>query len=115
MCEELNDIFPESIYTRFFQSFILPIRHGFDKRTMHLSTLIMSGQMSRAAALSELEKEICPADIVKLDKQYVAKKLGLSQKDFDTILNLPPRQNSEFPSYEKTWYLKLFRKYRNAS
>ena len=105
----------ESIYTRFFQSFILPIRHGFDKRTMHLSTLIMSGQMSRAAALSELEKEICPADIVKLDKQYVAKKLGLSQKDFDTILNLPPRQNSEFPSYEKTWYLKLFRKYRNAS
>jgi len=104
----------ESIYTRFFQSYILPRRHGFDKRTMHLSTLIMSGQMERDTALRELESKICPDDIVRQDKEYIAKKLGISQTDLENILDLRPRQNSEFPSYEKTWYLKLFRKFKKG-
>ena len=35
----------ESVYTRFYQGWILPQRFGYDKRRMHLSTLIMSGQV----------------------------------------------------------------------
>ena len=39
----------ESVYTRFYQGWILPHKFGYDKRRMHLSTLICSGQMTRAA------------------------------------------------------------------
>ncbi|MBK7380871.1 MAG: N-acetyl sugar amidotransferase [Ignavibacteriales bacterium] len=38
----------ESIYTRFFQSYILPTKFGFDKRRAHLSSLIIAKQITEA-------------------------------------------------------------------
>jgi N-acetyl sugar amidotransferase len=45
----------ESIYTRFYQGYILPQKFGFDKRKMHLSSLICAGELTREDALKELE------------------------------------------------------------
>ena len=47
----------ESIYTRFYQGYILPKKFGYDKRKSHLSSLICSGEMTREEALEELKKE----------------------------------------------------------
>lgn len=44
----------ESIFTRFYQGYILPRKFGVDKRLLHLSTLIASGQMMREEALQLL-------------------------------------------------------------
>jgi hypothetical protein len=44
----------ESIFTRFYQGYILPKKFGIDKRKLHLSTLIMTNQLSRDQALSLL-------------------------------------------------------------
>lgn len=100
----------ESVYTRFFQSYMLPRKHGFDKRIMHLSALIMSGQITREKALEELEMEACPPDLIKQDKIFVAKKFGITESELDRILDLPPKQNGEYPSSEKAWYMRLYRR-----
>jgi N-acetyl sugar amidotransferase len=46
----------ESVLTRFFQGYYLPTKFNIDKRKAHLSSLILSGQITREEALEELEK-----------------------------------------------------------
>ena len=38
----------ESIFTRFYQCYILPEKFGIDKRRLHLSNLIASGQETKS-------------------------------------------------------------------
>lgn len=79
----------ESIYTQFYQAYILPTKFGFDKRRAHLSTLINTGQISRKEALKEMEKELYPPDLLKEHKEYVIRKLGLTRDEFEKIMTLP--------------------------
>lgn len=102
----------ESIYTRFFQGYILPRKFGFDKRRMHLSTLIMSGQITREAALAELEKDIYSAELLRQDQAYVPKKLGLTGQQFEDILNLPPKTFWDYPSSEKSLLVRSARRWK---
>src|SRR5438128_391888 len=81
----------ESIYTRFYQGYILPKKFGFDKRKSHLSSLVCSGEISRDEALRELESEPYPADLQEQDREYVIKKLGLTEEQFEAIMNLPKK------------------------
>lgn len=91
----------ESIFTRFFQAYILPVKFNIDKRKAHLSTLICSGQISRDAALEEMKKPAYPADLFKEDKEYVIKKLGLSTEEFETIMKSPVKNYKDYPNDEK--------------
>lgn len=88
----------ESVWTRFYQGYYLPRKFGFDKRRAHLSTLICSGQIRRAEALAEMEKPAYDAKLLAEDMQYVKKKFGLTQREFDAILSAPPVQHYEYPS-----------------
>lgn len=89
----------ESIYTRFYQGYILPSKFGFDKRKSHFSSLICSGQMTRAAALAELQTEAYPPDLQEADRKYVIKKLGITPQEFDAIMAAPPKSYHDYPSY----------------
>ncbi|MCG2462600.1 N-acetyl sugar amidotransferase [Flavobacteriaceae bacterium F89] len=80
----------ESLWTKFYQNYILPAKFGVDKRKAHLSTLVCSGQMTREAALKELEKPIYDKEELANDTEYVLKKLVLSQNEFEAIMNTPP-------------------------
>lgn len=88
----------ESIFTKFYQAYILPTKFGIDKRKAHYSTLICSGQMTREEALAELEKPLYREEELRADKEYVVKKLGLTESEFDAIMQLPPRKHSDFNS-----------------
>jgi N-acetyl sugar amidotransferase len=93
----------ESIYTKFFQAYILPTKFGFDKRRAHLSSLILSGQTTRSAALKELEKPLYNEKELQEHLVYVPKKLGLSEKEFEDIMNTSPRKYEEFsPKFPKS-------------
>lgn len=81
----------ESIYTRFFQSYILPVKFNIDKRRGHLSDLIKVGQITREEALKEIENPICSESLQKEDKLFVLKKLGLTNSAFDEIINTEPK------------------------
>jgi len=91
----------ESIYTRFFQGYILPRKFGYDKRKGHLSSLICSGEMTREEALQELEKPPYPLDVQEADRVYVIKKLGLTEDEFERIMKLPKKTIFDYPSYTR--------------
>ena len=90
----------ESIYTRFFQSYILRNKWGIDKRKAHLSCLIMSGEISRAYALNTLASDPYPKEIMDSDREYVIKKLNLTEKEFEEIMALPPKTHRQYPNNE---------------
>ncbi len=96
----------ESVYTRFYQGYLLPVKFGFDKRRLHLSSLIWSGQLSRTAALAELDTDHYPRTLQKEDYAFVMKKLGLDEDEFAAILKAPRKTFWDYPSYKR---LRVFR------
>ena len=90
----------ESRWTRFFQSYYLPSKFGYDKRKAHLSSMIVAGEITRAEALVELEKPLYTENELAEDKTFIAKKLGLSVAELDDLVAAPPRHYSEFPNGE---------------
>lgn len=97
----------ESIYTRFFQGYILPEKFQIDKRKAHLSTLIFSGQMTREEALRDLQKPIYPEGLLEEDKMFVNKKFELTPAAFDEIMRLPGKTFRDYPnSYRMHVFLR---------
>lgn len=103
----------ESIFTRFYQGYVLPKKFGIDKRRAHLSNLILSGQISRDEALRELQQPPYDESQQQEDKAYVAKKLGFSDAEFDAILNEAPRDHREFDTdaRDRALYFTMARAY----
>ena len=64
----------ESVFTRFYQIYILPKKFGIDKRKAHLATLICSGQTTKDKALQELAMPAYDVSAIEDEKQYVIKK-----------------------------------------
>lgn len=91
----------ESRFTKFFQSYYLPHKFNFDKRRAHLSSLVISGQMTRETALEEMKKSVYSSESeINDDLEYIAKKLDWSTDEFIKIINLPPRSHKEFANNE---------------
>ncbi len=90
----------ESVFTRYFQGYYLPMKFGFDKRRAHLSSLILSGQLTRDEALTRLETNDYPDSLRDQDHQFIAKKLGVSTAELEAIYARPPVDHLEYP-YEK--------------
>lgn len=86
----------ESIFTRFYQGYILPHKFGIDKRRAHLSNLICSGQITREEALAELQQPTYPQEYFKTDYDFVLKKLGLSDQEFQEIMSLPIHGHADY-------------------
>lgn len=97
----------ESIFTRFFQGYYLPTKFGYDKRLAHLSSLIKSGQLSREAALEELQQPTYDPELQADDKKFVAKKLGVSVTELDEIFARPNKDYTDYASYEKLFDIGL--------
>jgi N-acetyl sugar amidotransferase len=99
----------ESIFTKFYQAYILPYKFHIDKRKAHLSTLICSGQITRDEALMELEKPVYDPEELETDKEYVLKKFGLTEREFEDIMQAPVQQHSVFKSDKrlKERYMQL--------
>jgi N-acetyl sugar amidotransferase len=71
----------ESTFTSYFQKIYLPNRFGIDKRKAHLSSMIVSGLISREAAMEELHTPVCSESQERDLRRYVATKLGLSVEE----------------------------------
>lgn len=94
----------ESVFTRFYQAVILPQKFGYDKRRVHLSALIMTGQMTREQALELLSHSPYPDRDQELqDARFVKKKLGFTDEWFDAYLAAPPVPHTAFPSEKRLW------------
>jgi N-acetyl sugar amidotransferase len=91
----------ESIYTRFYQGFVLPVKFNIDKRKGHLSDLIMSGQLSREAALEAIKNPIYDKSLLQQDKEFVMKKFNLNIQAFSTIMDNPVKNFKYYPNNYK--------------
>jgi N-acetyl sugar amidotransferase len=89
----------ESIFTRFYQNYILPLKFNVDKRKAHLSSLICSGQITREHALDELKVKPWETQQTRGDKLYVIKKFDWNEKDFDAWMKESPVSHFAYPSY----------------
>jgi len=90
----------ESLFTKLFQNHYLPKKFGYDKRLPHLSSLIVSGHMTRDVALVKLQEPLYAPDELEIDISYFCKKLRISRAQFDEFLKPPGRDYSEFPNWD---------------
>lgn len=102
----------ESKFTKFFQAYWLPQKFGFDKRKAHLSSLIVSGQLNREDALLELNKPLYEEKELFDDKEYLAKKLGITLDEFNSIMNEPNKKFTDYPSnfHKERLFKKIIQK-----
>lgn len=96
----------ESRFTKWQQLQFRPYKFGYDERRAYLSSLILSGQMTRAEALAELESDGYGEVERRADADYVRRKLGLSEAEFEAILSLPARTFRDYPSHYRLFSLK---------
>lgn len=93
----------ESIFTRFYQGYILPRRFNIDKRQYHLSTLIQSRQITREEALIEINKPKYNEDLLKTDYDFVLKKFGLTREQFEKYMDAPIKKHTEYKNIGTFW------------
>lgn len=79
----------ENILTAFIQCYWYPKKFGIDKRKSHLSSMIVSGQMTREDALKELSKPLYDEKMMSDYLSYIKKQLGIDDVQFDEIMAAP--------------------------
>ena len=86
----------ESRFTRFFEDYWLPQRFGYDNRKAHLSSLIMTGQLSRSDALLRVASPEMDQHFLSQEFGFVASKLGLSEHELQRLFEMPKRTFRSF-------------------
>lgn len=81
----------ESRFTRFFESYWLPTRFGYDMRRNQFSSLILTGQMCRDEALAELQKPTFDAFSIDQEFSYIATKLGITADELHEYHSIPKK------------------------
>ena len=104
----------ENILTAFIQLYWLPKKFGVDKRTSHLSSMIISGQISRTEALKELEQPLYDENLMQRYIEIIKDKLNISDDEFNHIMSAPTHQHTDYKTdrlYPRLQYIKhlLFR------
>ncbi len=86
----------ENSLTAFVQLYWFPKKFGVDKRTSHLSSMIVSGQMTRDEALAELQKPLYDEEEMGKNIALIKERLGLSDAEFDAIMAAPAHQHTDY-------------------
>lgn len=89
----------ESVFTIFFQCYILPEYFNIDKRFAHFSNLICSGILSKKEAKKEISKAIIDEGELDFIKKTVFDKLKVSEDELKSIMKKPIRSHSSFKKY----------------
>lgn len=99
----------ESVFTRFYQGYILPRKFAVDKRKAHLSSLILTDQITREEALRDLENPTYHEELQQEDKRYVGKKLGFTESEFEEVLSLRNERHESYGTDEtqRRFYMNL--------
>jgi N-acetyl sugar amidotransferase len=96
----------ESRFTKFYQDIFLPEKFGFDKRKLHLSSLILSGQLDRDKAIIELSKPIITEREKRREIKFIAKKLGITESALLNFIRMSPVNHLDYPN-SKNLHSKL--------
>lgn len=105
----------ESLFTKFYQAYILPEKFKIDKRKAHLSNMIFSGQLIKEDALKELDEPLYNSDDFKQEKEFFLKKLDLSESEWNEIMSQPRVEHTQYDTLKpidvRYKWLKPFKKF----
>jgi N-acetyl sugar amidotransferase len=94
----------ESVFTRFYQGYILPRKFGVDKRRVHLGTLVATGQLPRDTALQQLQGiPYFSEQALEEDRQYFIKKMKWTAAQLDEYIARPPQPHTRYPTEKPLW------------
>lgn len=91
----------ESIYTGFWQGYMLPKKWNVDYRKATYSSLICSNQMTRDEALELLKTPSFKQESIEFLKREICYKLDIELKELEKILESKGLFYSDFPNNEK--------------
>jgi len=95
----------ESRFTRFFEDYWLIKKFGYDKRRAHLSSLILTNQISRDNALNRISSQEMSDEFHSKEFKYVASKLNISESELRNIFNSKNKTYRNYPNNK--WLINL--------
>jgi N-acetyl sugar amidotransferase len=90
----------ESRFTRFYESYWLPERFGYDTRKVQYSSLILTGQMTRNEALEKLKKTAYDEVTIRQEFEYIANKLGITIEELQSYMDAPKKTYKDYKSQQ---------------
>ena len=95
----------ESRFTKFFEGYWLPTRFGYDTRRVQFSSLILTGQMTRAEALEKLKQPAYDPNSIDEEFEYIATKLGITVDELRHYHTMPKKTYKDYRNQE--WLFDL--------
>lgn len=86
----------ENILTAFAQLYWFPKKFGVDKRTSHLSSMIVSGQMTREEALEQLSEPLYDENQMQDYISIIKRNMKISDEEFEKIMAAPAHQHEDY-------------------
>ena len=87
----------ENYLCSFLQLYWLPNKFKVDKRTSHLSSMIVSGQMTREQALEELKEPLYDEKYMEKVKSLICKNMNMAVEELDRYVAEPGCQHNAYP------------------
>lgn len=93
----------ESRFTKFYESYWLPKRFGYDVRRVQYSSLIVTGQMTREDALELLKESTYDEATIGHEIEFVANKLGIAVDQLNSYMALPLKTYKEYKNQRQLY------------
>ena len=98
----------ESRFTKFYESYWLPKKFGFDTRKVQYSSLILTKQMTRDEALEKLTRLPYDENNIYHDFEYVATKLGITTEELQSYMDAPNKSFNDYKSQENVYIVGAY-------
>lgn len=95
----------ESRFTRFYESYWLPEKFGFDTRKVQYSSLILTEQMTREEALEKLKHPAYDSEEIEREFEYIADKLDMTVEELQACFDAPNRTYRDYRNQESIYDL----------
>jgi N-acetyl sugar amidotransferase len=88
----------ENLFTKFSMAYWLPKKFNIDKRKINLSAQILNGAITKESAELQLAEPFDTEKELNLSREYVIKKLGISNIEFEQIWDSKNKKTFDYPS-----------------
>lgn len=95
----------ESRFTKFYESYWLPKKFGYDTRRVQYSSLILTAQMTREEAIDKLHYPAYEEVSIHHDFDFIASKLGITSAELQRYFDQPNRTYKDYKSQESVYFL----------
>lgn len=93
----------ENFFTKWYESYWLYERFGYDVRKVQLSSLILTNQMTRDEALDVLKTKPYNPETIVEDTKFVANKLGITYDELMGYMKSEKKTYKDYKSQEEIY------------